>query len=495
MKHKLLLLLTASAFAVTAQNTVSIKLSDYQALKQARQLDPSKKYVFSDISTSTKDVPVKYHGEQRTPSSICSCMLTLDTTYTVVPFAGAMAPDYRNDDLSSPLITLPFNFNFYGVMNNQLYINNNGNISFVSPYGTFTANPFPDPSYNMVAPFWGDVDTRDSVSGLVYYKITPTAMIVKWENVGYYSMHSDKLSSFQLIITDGTDTLLPAGSNVGFCYGDMQWTTGDASGGVGGFGGVAATVGVNQGNGVDYFQVGTFDQPLTAFDGPYNMTDGIDWLDNQGMYFDVATVGNIPPVIISNNICDTIDVFTGDTLRTMNIDSVLFDIAVTTPEAGQTVAATITCSEPTAFSYTEVMNTTTYKKYACKFVASNLPVGLYYVTVTATDDGTPAKNKIQTIVIRTNYDPSIVAGITEAQTGDIKVYPNPTDGMLNIRHNFNPSEGVTLTITDVLGNVVLTNNVTNANQSVDMSGFTKGVYFLNLTSKEGLSKTIKVVRQ
>ena len=52
-------------------------------------------------------------------------------------------------------------------------------------------------------------------------------------------------NTFQLIISDGTDTIIPANNNIAFCYGDMQWTTGAASSGIGGFGGTAATVGAN----------------------------------------------------------------------------------------------------------------------------------------------------------------------------------------------------------------------------------------------------------
>jgi hypothetical protein len=495
MKHKLLLLLSSAFFAASGQNQtiVPIKPSEYDALKTSNQLDLSKKYVFSNWELDTKQVPVKYNGQVRTPSSICNCMLTLDSTYSVVPFVGSPPPDYRNDDMSSPSLALPFTFNFYGVNYNQVFINTNGNISFTAPYFNFTANPFPDPSFNMIAPFWADVDTRHPMSGLVYYKITPTALIVKWDNVGYFNTHDDKLNTFQLIITDGTDTLLPSGVNVGFCYGDMQWTTGDASGGVGGFYGYPATVGVNQGNGVDYFQSGTFDQSSTLFDGPYNAADGVDWLDNQGMYFDVATVGNIPPVVINNNICDTIDIYTGDTLRTMNIDSVMFNLAVTTPEISQTVSATIVCSEPSAFSYTEVMNTATYKEYACKFIATNLPVGLYFVDITATDNGVPSKQVTRRVVIRSNYDPSVL-GINENFKIKMDVYPNPTDGLLTIRHDFDLSSSAIITVTDILGKTVLSNSLTQQTQTIDITELNKGIYFLSIISKNGSSKTIKVVR-
>ena len=84
----------------------------------------------------------------------------------------------------------------------------------------------------MIAPFWADVDTRSTNGGNVWYKLTPHSLVVVWDHVGYWNMMEDKLNTFQLIISDGQDTLVPAGNNVSFCYGDMQWTTGSASGGI-----------------------------------------------------------------------------------------------------------------------------------------------------------------------------------------------------------------------------------------------------------------------
>ena len=78
----------------------------------------------------------------------------------------------------------------------------------------------------------------------------------------------------QLIITDGNDPIITPGNNVQFCYKDMQWTTGAASQGVNGFGGTPATVGVNRGNGVDYIQIGRYDQAgARVIVAPYDYPD------------------------------------------------------------------------------------------------------------------------------------------------------------------------------------------------------------------------------
>ena len=142
----------------------------------------------------------------------CGCYVSPDATYL-----EAFPP---NDDDSSPELPIPFNFCLYGTNYNSLYINTNGNVSFGTPEATFSSNPFPDPNFVMVAPFWGDVDTRGV--GDVKYKITPTAMYVNWEGVGYFNSEIDKVNTFQLIITDGNDPILPPGNNIAFCYGDMQ---------------------------------------------------------------------------------------------------------------------------------------------------------------------------------------------------------------------------------------------------------------------------------
>jgi hypothetical protein len=319
-------------------------------------------------------------------------------------------------------------------------------------------------------------------------------MIVKWESVGYYYMHGDKLNTFQLIITNGADTLLPAGTNVGFCYGDMQWTTGDASSGMMGFGGAPATVGNNIGNGIDYFQAGTFDQPGTAFDGPYASADGIDWLDNQGMYFDASLPGNMPPVIINNNICDTIDVFTGDTLHTPIYDFANFTLAATTPEINQIVNAVITSSDIDALTVNQTMNTATYKQFDCTFSVMGLSPGLHYVTITATDNGTPVQTASRTIVIRSHFEANTATGISENNNeNEFSVYPNPSNGTIIV--NSKGGAGSQIIIADVLGKTVLADKLQSDIQSIDITNLPQGMYFATSIHNDGKSKTIKIIKK
>lgn len=131
-----------------SQQTIYLTQSEYNVLKLSNSVDPLNKYVFTDAQMSQT---VHYSGGT-VKNGVCNCMVPLDSSFIL-----AMQP---NDDGSSGSINLPFTFDFYGNQYDSVIINNNGNVSFLAPYVTWTANPFPDASYNMIAPFWGDVDTR-----------------------------------------------------------------------------------------------------------------------------------------------------------------------------------------------------------------------------------------------------------------------------------------------------------------------------------------------
>ncbi|MBK7255621.1 MAG: T9SS type A sorting domain-containing protein [Ignavibacteria bacterium] len=216
-------------------------------------------------------------------------------TWTKCPMTFS-TDGFRNDDGSSAAIPLPFNFNLYGTNYNQVFINNNGNLTFTTALATFTPFAFPSTPLAIVAPFFADVDTRNLASGVVWYKFTGNRLAVTWDSTGYFGSHADKLNTFQCIISDGLDPFLGLGNNVCFSYGDMEWTTGDASGGVGGFFGAPATVGINEGNGIDYATLGRFDRPGTYYGGPGVDSNGISYLDCQNFCLNVSNVGNICPV-------------------------------------------------------------------------------------------------------------------------------------------------------------------------------------------------------
>ena len=331
-------------------------------------------------------------GSRQRVISSCDCWAQRDRAWQVVPFTNGTAPDYRNDDGSTDTITLVSPFCFYGQYLRKLFINNNGNISFGTSYSTYSADSFPNTNFVMIAPFWADVDTRGTTSGLVYYEQTNSHLIVQWDSVGYFNAQTDKFNSFQLIITDGLDPLLPAGYNVSFCYKDMAWTTGSASQGVGGFGGIPATVGVNQGNGTNYIQMGRFDHAGSSYDGPYGVPDGIDFLDNQSFIFNTCVANfNIAPVVSSLTACDTIVLCEGD--------SATIDVSFLAPENGQQTVPSVLLGNLQDATITQLDSGAVANAQVVVYATSN-NTGFHTIQFLGTDNGTPPKTTSTPVTIR-----------------------------------------------------------------------------------------------
>jgi hypothetical protein len=156
----------------------------------------------------------------------------------------------RNDDGSSAVQNLGFTLNFFGTNYTQFYVNNNGNITFEGPLGSYTPEGPTGINTPIISPYFADVDTRNAASGLVYLRNDiANEIIVTWDQTGYYSAHADKLASFQLVLR-GPAYAVPAGEGqIGFFWKQVQWETGDASNGNGGFGGTPAAVGFGDGAG------------------------------------------------------------------------------------------------------------------------------------------------------------------------------------------------------------------------------------------------------
>lgn len=184
---------------------------------------------------------------------------------------GAMRPGFddvefgRNDDKTYPdcdevsatpqTVPIGFTVNFYGESFSSCYVNTNGNITFGESLWKYT----PDALYELnntkiIAPFWADVDTRDSGSDMVRFSGQPgqvdghSAFGVTYRNVGYFNRWSDKLNSFQVILIDRSD-IAQGDFDVEFNYNCIIWETGDASSGYLGYGGFPARVGVSSGHG------------------------------------------------------------------------------------------------------------------------------------------------------------------------------------------------------------------------------------------------------
>ncbi len=171
-----------------------------------------------------------------------------------------------NDDGSTAFIDLssvfPSGFNFFGNNYTGLYVNNNGNITFNTPQAAFTPTAITGTTSNpIIAAYFADVDTRgtgatvtpggnSTGSNLVYWDLDSANGIftATWDDVGYYSRETRLLNAFQIALINKNN----GNFNIELRYEDLNWTTGNASGGTGGLGGTVARAGWSSGNGSDY---------------------------------------------------------------------------------------------------------------------------------------------------------------------------------------------------------------------------------------------------
>lgn len=171
-----------------------------------------------------------------------------------------------NDDLSTGLVPIGFDADFFGLDFNQVYVNNNGNITFLNPLGAFTPFPIVQNGIPMIAPFFADVDTRNHGEPVTYGTGTVNglnAFGVNWVDVDYFisnTAHDTQLNSFQLVLIDRSD-IAPGDFDIEFNYDRIVWETGDASGGVNGLGGNSARAGFTNGT------TNSFEFPGSAVNG------------------------------------------------------------------------------------------------------------------------------------------------------------------------------------------------------------------------------------
>lgn len=152
--------------------------------------------------------------------------------------------------------TFGFTINYFGNSYSNTFVASNGYLKLNNATAEFTPFSLATATDRIIAPFFADVDIR-SGGGTVFYGPTTVnghpAFAVTYDQVGYFNRHTDKLNTFQVLIIDRSDVAL-GDFDLEFNYDQIQWETGDASGGTAGLGGTSAVAGYTAGDGVNYFQ-------------------------------------------------------------------------------------------------------------------------------------------------------------------------------------------------------------------------------------------------
>jgi hypothetical protein len=415
----------------------------------------------------------------------CNCWTPLDlsdTIFKITPLTEGPAledkgvpPNYYNDNGSTLPIKLPFSFCFYGKSYDTVYINNNGNLSFKKPLNKVVAHlaPFGADTL-MLAPFYADIYTwggNKLVNGdRVFHELAPTHMVVKWNKVGFYSPGDmDEFNSFQLILTNGNDPILPPGNNVQFCYNNMMWaTTTDTTG----FGGFPAQIGVSSGgNKTDFAQFGTFRLPGTQYLGTSSNYNGLGWLINKSFTFNTCSTSHlIPPVMINDHTCDTVTVCATDSLEFTT--SFLF-------QQGQTTKLSVSAPGLSGVSVTGTSTASSQASITVRVAPSLLDIGTHVLKVIATDNSSPALTNTRPITISVN---SCGVGIDKLkEEKQFNIYPNPSAEHFTLElQSSRLLKNTEVQIYDLLGTMIYSNTINSIKTEIDLSLMPRGVYFLRL---------------
>ncbi|XP_063074523.1 uncharacterized protein LOC134465047 [Engraulis encrasicolus] len=165
------------------------------------------------------------------PLSLC-LLMAISVSATVqgifYPFGSAVGDTFnsREDDSSSPNITLAASFPFFGRTYQQIHVNHNGHLTFNQPDTTFSPPEFPSTSKDIIAVFWTDIDNRER--GNISYQqyttgdvlhtatrdinsyfphLTFTAswvFVATWDRVAYFSRTQTEATFQVVLISDSS---------------------------------------------------------------------------------------------------------------------------------------------------------------------------------------------------------------------------------------------------------------------------------------------------
>ena len=138
----------------------------------------------------------------------------------------------------------------------------------------------------------------------------------------------------------------------------------------------------------------------------------------------------------------------------------------------------------------EVVATTTDKSYF-----DEVEKGTYYYQVTAVyeEDGIECESEPAKTYDDETLDYVVVevTSVGENSVNGLMIYPNPTNGNLNV----NVEAMRRITIANTLGQVVYDQEVSGDSQIIDMSQYQPGIYMVRIATDNGVAvKRVNVVR-
>jgi hypothetical protein len=102
--------------------------------------------------------------------------------------------------------------------------------------------------------------------------------------------------------------------------------------------------------------------------------------------------------------------------------------------------------------------------------------------LSSNSNGTPTWYYITTTpMVRMNFDPSLIASNNNIINDAFTIYPNPSKGKFTISLNHDKKYDVS--VYNTLGQLVFSQHITDMNNDIDLSKFTKGNYTIHLRNE------------
>ena len=179
---------------------------------------------------------------------------------------GQLDDSYSFIDLSTAGVGgKPITIPFFGNNYTGFFLDSNGLISFTAGVTTWVGQHFPiSPTIGpLIAPFFGDVDTRhngtttvttpggnSTGSDRIWYDVDAKSGVITitWDDVGVYNFNDTTPNAFQLQLVPTAGAGGSGSYQAFFRYETIQWTVGEA-------GGPPGQVGFDAGDGIHFFDV------------------------------------------------------------------------------------------------------------------------------------------------------------------------------------------------------------------------------------------------
>ncbi|RLJ20243.1 nidogen [bacterium endosymbiont of Escarpia laminata] len=100
-----------------------------------------------------------------------------------------------------------------------------------------------------------------------------STVVVTWDQVGFFPADTSKTNNFQLVLRDASaETGVDGDFDIEFRYDQLEWTTGDASGGTDGLGGTEAQAGFDAGDNANFLALpGSFSSEVLELQNTSNV--------------------------------------------------------------------------------------------------------------------------------------------------------------------------------------------------------------------------------